>query len=91
MRKLERKKAPSRIRYEQSHPTVSCRVPLDLYERLDNIRREEGTGCESPKNGLINVQFDIPLYFRVRRSLLVSAKPSCYALLVTASVSNSFI
>ena len=34
MSKTNKHKAPSRIKYEQSHPTISCRVPRDIYDRL---------------------------------------------------------
>lgn len=36
------KKAPSRVRYEQAHPTVSCRVPGEVYEKLDLVKKSEG-------------------------------------------------
>lgn len=42
MVKAPRRKAPSRIRYEQSHPTVSCRVPTEVYERLQAVKEAEG-------------------------------------------------
>ena len=34
-------KPPSRMRYEQSHPTISCRVPKDIYEKLEKIKSKE--------------------------------------------------
>lgn len=34
MAKSVKSKAPSRVRYEQAHPTVSCRVPREVYEKL---------------------------------------------------------
>ena len=37
-----KRKAPSRIRYEQGHPTVSCRVSRELYERLGEVKQREG-------------------------------------------------
>jgi len=42
MGKTTRRKAPSRIRYEESHPTVSCRVPRGLYDRLGQARGRDG-------------------------------------------------
>jgi len=36
------KKPPSRIRYEAEHPTVSCRVPKDIYDRLQTIKDAQG-------------------------------------------------
>lgn len=37
-----KKKSPSRRKYEQNNPTVSCRVNRDIYERLRKIRELEG-------------------------------------------------
>jgi predicted CopG family antitoxin len=37
-----RRKAPSRIRYEQSHPTISCRVPREVYDKLRAVKDREG-------------------------------------------------
>ena len=39
-----KKKAPSRVRYEQSHPTISCRIPRELY---DNLRKAKSSGGRS--------------------------------------------
>ena len=33
---------PSRERYQQSHPTVSLRVDLDLYARLKGLKEQAG-------------------------------------------------
>ena len=33
---------PSRKRYQQSHPTVSLRVDLDLYDRLKGLKEQAG-------------------------------------------------
>jgi len=41
MTKVKRK-PPSRIRYEQTHPTVSCRVPTKVYDRLQETKENEG-------------------------------------------------
>ncbi len=41
-RKANKSKLPSRVRYEQAHPTISVRVGRDLYDRLDEIRTREG-------------------------------------------------
>lgn len=40
--KTHRGKPPSRLRYERSHPTVSCRVSLKTYRALDKARQDEG-------------------------------------------------
>ncbi len=42
MKKSGKKKPPSRVRYEESHPTVSCRVPWEVYDRLYEVMEEEG-------------------------------------------------
>jgi predicted CopG family antitoxin len=39
---IKKKKAPSRVRYEQAHPTVSCRVAKELYDRLKAVKKTEG-------------------------------------------------
>lgn len=36
------KKYPSRIKYEETHPGVTFRMPLEDYERLNKIREEDG-------------------------------------------------
>lgn len=38
----KRKVPPSRVRYEQSHPTVSCRVSKEMYDRLTLAKQAEG-------------------------------------------------
>ncbi len=42
MAKATKKKAPSRIRYEASHPTVTCRVSKEIYDRLEAVKKAEG-------------------------------------------------
>lgn len=37
-----KRKPPSRDRYERSHPTVSCRIPKEIYERLREAKGSEG-------------------------------------------------
>jgi hypothetical protein len=41
MAKIAKRKAPSRIRYEQSHPTVSGRVTLEIYQKLQAVKNAE--------------------------------------------------
>ena len=38
----QKKKTPSRIRYEKSHPTVSFRPDQELYDTLQAVRQAEG-------------------------------------------------
>jgi len=38
---IKKKKAPSRVRYEQAHPTVSCRVAKELHDRLQAVKKAE--------------------------------------------------
>ncbi len=35
-------KPPSRIRYEQSHPIISCRVSKEFYDNLVRAKNQEG-------------------------------------------------
>lgn len=42
MKKTKRNKAPSRLKYESEHPTVSFRVSKDLYDKLQELREAEG-------------------------------------------------
>jgi hypothetical protein len=37
-----KRKPPSRVRYERSHPTVSCRVTKGIYDRLRETKEREG-------------------------------------------------
>lgn len=41
-RKTNRRKPPSRVRYEETHPTISVRVDRELRDRLDQIKTLEG-------------------------------------------------
>lgn len=41
MAKTTKRKAPSRVRYEQGHPTVSCRVPREVYKRLQVVKKAD--------------------------------------------------
>ena len=52
MAKVRKHKAPSRIRYEQSHPTVSCRVPREIYNRLVKAKAEGNSFSDILKLGL---------------------------------------
>lgn len=36
------KRSPSRIKYEQGHPTISCRTSKELKERIDAVKKAEG-------------------------------------------------
>jgi len=38
----DKRKPPSRIKYEQSHPVVSCRVPKVIYDRLQDVKQRDG-------------------------------------------------
>ena len=55
-RKKVRRKPPSRIRYEQEHPTVSARVDRTLYERLTRIREKEGKSFADVIREAVRVQ-----------------------------------
>ncbi len=57
MAKATKRKAPSRVRYEQSHPTVSCRVSKDIYDRLTQAKQADGKSfADILKQGLGIVQ-----------------------------------
>ena len=38
---MAKRKAPSRVRYEQGHPTVSCRLPREVYDKLRAVMDAE--------------------------------------------------
>jgi len=42
MAKTKKKRTPSRIKYEQNHPTVSFRVSKEIYDRLEIVKEAEG-------------------------------------------------
>ena len=42
VKSARRKSPPSRIKYEQAHPIVSCRVPRDIYDKLQTIKGAGG-------------------------------------------------
>ncbi len=42
MAKVVKKTPPSRVRYEAANPTVSCRVPKEVYDRLRAVMKAEG-------------------------------------------------
>jgi hypothetical protein len=42
MTKAAKRKAPSRVKYEQSHPTVSCRISREIYDALRKAKEAEG-------------------------------------------------
>ncbi len=52
MAKVRKHKAPSRVKYEQSHPTVSCRVPREIYDRLVKAKAEGNSFSDILKLGL---------------------------------------
>ncbi|MDO8671920.1 MAG: hypothetical protein Q7O66_10890 [Dehalococcoidia bacterium] len=41
MKKPRRKGPPSRLRYEKKKPTISCRVPKEIYDRLTAAKKSE--------------------------------------------------
>ena len=46
-------KAPARIRYEQSHPTVSFRLPKELYDQLmEQLASRDITAADFVKEAL---------------------------------------
>lgn len=54
-----KRKAPSRIRYEESHPTVSCRISRKVYDRLQAAKEREGRSfADILKTGLKIFEFE---------------------------------
>ena len=51
MAKTNRRKTPSRVRYEQGHPIVSCRVSRDVYDKLQAVKKK-GSFAEILKVGM---------------------------------------
>lgn len=47
---------PSRLRYEQQHPTVSVRVSRELYERLQALKRDGGKSLGDILREAVGVQ-----------------------------------
>ena len=43
MAKKGKKKPPSRVKYEEANPTVSCRVSLEAYARIKSLKEAENT------------------------------------------------
>ena len=41
-RMSKRKVPPSRIKYENNHPTVTCRVSKEIYDRLTESKKVDG-------------------------------------------------
>ncbi len=41
-RNKHKRKPPSREKYEAENPTISCRVDLDTYQKLQKIKLDEG-------------------------------------------------
>jgi hypothetical protein len=53
----EKRIPPSRIKYEQSHPTVSCRIPKVIYERLkESCKNDKKSMADILKIGLGSVE-----------------------------------
>ncbi len=42
MTKKKQRNPPSRVKYEAKNPTISCRVSLDIYERLQDAKQSNG-------------------------------------------------
>ena len=61
-------KPPARVRYEQSHPTVSFRLPRDLYDQLkEGLANREVTFADFVKEALDAQQFKMPDIARIKR------------------------
>jgi len=61
MKKGKKAKTPSRVEYEQQHPTVSFRTSRDLYDRLQKVKKAEGKSVADVLRigvGLLEVQVE---------------------------------
>jgi len=56
MAKGKKKRTPSRIRYEQSHTTLSWRVSKELHDRLQVVKEADGRSV----TGLLKVNIGLP-------------------------------
>lgn len=53
MAKTKKKRTPSRVKYEQSHPTVSFRLPKELYDQLmEQLASRDITAADFIKEAL---------------------------------------
>ena len=63
-----KRKAPSRVKYEQAHPTVSCRVPRVLYDRLRTATEAKGMSfADALKVGLGLLEVQVAAEAEVRK------------------------
>ena len=64
------RKPPARIRYEQSHPTVSCRLDKDTYELLKQRLEDLGgvSFADFVKDSLGLLQLKMPDTEEIRRT-----------------------
>ncbi len=53
---LRRHYPPSRLRYEQAHPTISLRVSRDLYDRLKALKERSGKSVAAVLREAVGVQ-----------------------------------
>ena len=63
------RKAPARIRYEQSHPTVSFRLPKELYEQLmEQLASRDITAADFIKEALGAKRIETPDIAEIRET-----------------------
>jgi len=85
MKKIK-KKPPSRIKYEENHPTVSCRIPIELYDKLQDFKeRDEKSFADILKAGLRKLERQVDREdkaysrgFRIGYSRAVQEFKICY-------------
>jgi hypothetical protein len=62
-----KRKAPSRVKYEQAHPTVSCRVSREVYDRLRAATEAKGMSfADALKVGLGLIEVQVATESKVR-------------------------
>jgi hypothetical protein len=60
-------KPPSRVRYESSHPTISCRVSKEMYDQLTDTRMDGMSFADILKTGLGILKPKLQNIFEARR------------------------
>lgn len=81
MKKPRRKGPPSRLRYEKRNPTISCRVPREVYDRLVAVKKsEKGSFASILKTGLGMIEAQRRKEAEIRKAALDQGYKNGYAL-----------
>lgn len=80
MTKAAKKKAPSRVRYEEAHPTVSCRISKEVYDELQEVKESEGKSfADILKIGLGIIEARMKEEGEVRKKVYADGRKERYA------------